>query len=123
MHEFAIAKDIINTIKTNYSENYNSLVAINILSGNFSGTVIDSLQFGLETILKEEKLENVSIKISEVKAKVVCKCGCEYELNDVFDLCPECSSYTRDFISGDGVMIDTIEFNQEEKNNLGGIKK
>jgi Zn finger protein HypA/HybF involved in hydrogenase expression len=115
MHEFAIAKDIINTIKTNYSENYSSLAAINILSGNFSSTVIDSLQLGLETILKEEKLENVVIRISEVKAKVVCECGCKYELNDVFDLCPECSSYTRTFISGDGVMIDTIEFNQEEK--------
>lgn len=115
MHEYAIATDIVRTIKDNYSEEFEFLTTINISIGKFSGIVADSLDFGIETVLKEDGLENINIEISESKAEVVCECKFKYELRDMFDICPQCGSIKREMLSGDEVTIDTIEFNKSEK--------
>jgi Zn finger protein HypA/HybF involved in hydrogenase expression len=110
MHEFAIATDIINTIKTKYEEEFKNLTSINIVVGNFSGTIIDSLELGLDTVLKDYDLNDVKIIISEKNATALCECGQKYNLKDVFDLCPKCNSLKRELVSGTDVFIDTIEF-------------
>ncbi len=114
MHEFAIATDIVSTIKTNYSEHYEFLTTINLSIGQFSGIVADSLDFGIEAILKEDGLSNVKVEISESKAKAKCECNFEYEIINMYDQCPKCKSSVRTMLSGDEVTIDTIEFNKDE---------
>lgn len=110
MHEFAIATDIVNTIKTNYTEAFKKLTSINIIVGKFSGTVIDSLKLGLETVLKDYRLNKVVLLISENDAEALCECGNRYKLKDVFDTCPKCNSLKREIVSGRDVFIDSIEF-------------
>jgi len=112
MHEFSIATDIVNTIKTKYSDEFKSLTAISVIVGKFSGTIIDSLELGLETVLKDYDLSSVKLNIIEKKAEALCECGNRYKLNDVFDTCPECNSLKREILSGTDVFIDTIEFDK-----------
>ncbi len=115
MHEYAIASDIVGTIRTNYSEHYKSLTAINISIGKFSGIVTDSLDFGIEAILKEDGIDNVKIVFSEAIAEAECECGHKYKVENMFGQCPKCKSSIRKMLSGDGVIIETIEFDKEEE--------
>ena len=72
------------------------------------------LDFGIEAILKEDGLENVNVEISNKNATAICECKFEYEVKNMFDTCPKCKSTVRELLSGDEVIIDTIEFNKDE---------
>ncbi len=115
MHEFSIASDIIKTIRTNYSEEYKTLTAINISIGRFSGIVRDSLDFGIEAALRVDGIMDVQVGITETDGKAKCQCGQAYDLRDIYDLCPSCQSTQREMLSGNEITIDTIEFNRDKQ--------
>jgi hydrogenase nickel incorporation protein HypA/HybF len=112
MHEFAIAQDIFETIGRNVGEDLSKITAIHIEVGEFSGVVIESLEFGLNVVLQDKNLADVKVNISMVPAAAVCECKYEYPIKDILDACPQCSSYNRKITSGTDVIIKSIEIEE-----------
>ncbi len=109
MHEFALAQDIVETIARNVGDEMSKLDVIHMEVGQFSGAVIDSLEFGLKIILQEKNLPAVKINIVPVPAAAICDCKTEYELDSIMTACPSCGSFQRQITSGKDVIIKSIE--------------
>jgi hydrogenase nickel incorporation protein HypA/HybF len=113
MHEFALALDIVETIRTKVTEDLEKVSNINIDVGAFSGVVVDSLDFGLKIILSEKNVPGVKINITEVPTIAKCECGEEYEIKEIFESCPKCHSFNRKLISGMDIVINSVEVMEE----------
>jgi hydrogenase nickel incorporation protein HypA/HybF len=109
MHEFALAQDIIETISRSVTENLEKITAIHIDVGEFSGVVVDSLEFGLTVVLEDKNLSHVKINITTVSASAVCECSHQYQIKDILESCPRCQSFNRKITSGADVIIRSIE--------------
>jgi len=109
MHEFALAQDIIETISRSVCENLEKITAINIDVGEFSGVVVDSLEFGLSVVLQDKKLSQVQINLTTVPAAAACECGHQYQIKDILESCPKCQSFNRKITSGADVIIRSVE--------------
>lgn len=114
MHEFALAHDIINTIRKEVTEDLGKILAIHIDVGAFSGVVPDSLDFGLKVILEEKDNGKVKIDINTVPTVAACECGNKYQLQDIFECCPACQSYERQLLSGTDITIKSVEINEPD---------
>jgi hydrogenase nickel incorporation protein HypA/HybF len=112
MHEFSLAQDIIETIGRSVTGNLSKITAIHIEVGEFSGVVIESLEFGLNVVLQDKNLADVKVNISVVPAAAVCECNYEYPVKDILEACPKCNSYNRKIISGTDVIIKSIEIEE-----------
>jgi len=115
IHEFALAEDIVRTIGTRINHDFENISQINISVGSLSGVVIDSLEFGLQIIMKEKKNPSVRINIIQVQARAQCQCGKKYTLRSMFDECPACKSLQRKIISGIDIVINSIEIRENQK--------
>jgi hydrogenase nickel insertion protein HypA len=117
MHEFALAQDIVNTIRKEVTEDLEKILAINIDVGAFSGVVVDSLDFGLKAILPEGSNGRIKININTVPTIAVCECGHQYHLQDIFENCPACHAYDRKLISGTDITIKSVEIDEPDDVN------
>jgi len=109
MHEFALAQDIMETISRSVSENLEKITALYIDVGEFSGVVVDSLEFGLTVVLEDKNLSHVQINITTVPGAAVCECGHQYQIKDILASCPRCQSFNRKITSGADVIIRSVE--------------
>lgn len=113
MHEFALAQDIVATITQQVTENLEKITHINIDVGAFSGVVAESLEFGINVIFAEKNIPGVKVNILKVPTIARCKCGNEYQLNEIFESCPKCGSFERKIISGMDIVIKSVELLEE----------
>lgn len=114
MHEYALALDIMSTLREKYPEDIDRLTSISLTVGQFSGVVTDSLDFCLHMVLKDQKLPEAKVVIEEEEAMAECACGERYPLTDLLQPCPRCGAYDRHLLSGKGIMIRSIEVEKEE---------
>jgi hydrogenase nickel incorporation protein HypA/HybF len=112
MHEFTLAQDIIETIGRNVGDDLSKITVIHIEVGEFSGVVIESLEFGLNVVLQDKNLAGVKVNISMVPAAAECECKNQYRVKDILEACPKCNSYNRKIISGTEVIIKSIEIEE-----------
>ncbi len=112
MHEFALAQDIIETIDRSVSGSLSKITAIYIEVGEFSGVVIESLEFGLNVVLQDKNLADAKVNISMVPAAAECECQNRYRVKDILEACPKCHSYNRKIISGTDVIIKSVEIEE-----------
>jgi hydrogenase nickel incorporation protein HypA/HybF len=113
MHEFALAQDIVATIARQVADDLEKITAVNIEVGAYSGVVADSLAFGITIIFTEKNLPDVKVNIEKVPTIARCGCGREYELNEIFETCPQCASFEREIISGMDIVINSVELSEE----------
>lgn len=110
MHEFALAQDIVATIREKVTGDFNQVDSINLEIGTFSGVVIDSLTFGLQVVFESNDFkQGIKINIREIPSIARCKCGKEYQIRDILDRCPVCQSMERRLISGMDILIKSVE--------------
>jgi len=109
MHEFALAQDIVETISVKVTDDLEKVSNINIVIGEFSGVVAESLDFGIKAILAEKNNPDVNVNIEKVPTIARCQCGNEYQLNDILETCQECHSFNRKLLSGMDVIINSVE--------------
>jgi signal transduction histidine kinase len=114
MHEFALAQDIVDTIRKEVTEDLEKILVINIDVGAFSGVVVDSLDFGLRAILPGGSNGSINITINTVPTVAACECGNKYNVQDIFESCPACQSYDRKLISGTDIIIKSVEIDEPD---------
>lgn len=109
MHEFALAQDIVETIRRQLPDKMEKITCIHLEVGAFSGVVAESLEFGIDVIFSEKNIPGVKVNIAKVPTIARCKCGNEYELDEIFTKCPACESFEKKVISGMDIVIKSVE--------------
>lgn len=113
MHEFALAEEIIVTLENKLADDFPKMTSLYIDVGAFSGVVMESLQFGLDLILKERGLTETMVRLHLVPARVTCECGEKYSIQSVFEACPACSSLNRSVETGTDILIQSVDLEEE----------
>jgi hydrogenase nickel incorporation protein HypA/HybF len=111
VHELSITESILNTaIKYAQKEKAHKVTDINLVIGDLSSIVDDSVQFYWEIISKGTICENSILHFHRIPATVLCQdCQINYQLEHDLTPCPKCSGTNIKILSGDDFKMDSIE--------------
>jgi len=119
MHELAVTESLLNTacdyaIKNN-AQRVNSL---NIIIGDLSNIIGDSVQFYWDIISENTICEKSILIFNKLPAKFICQsCGREFKLNGELLPCPVCGSMDLRTTQGDEFLLESIEIEKGPKKN------
>jgi len=87
------------------------ILAINLVIGDLSGFVDDSIQFYFDFLTKETVARNARLNIERVAARVLChECGAEYTPPDSrLWACPQCDALGGEIVAGREFSVASIE--------------
>jgi len=110
MHELSIAMEIVDQI-TEYFENskLKKVYEVEIDIGILSGVDKDNLSFMLPFVVKGSVIENAVIRFNIIKGMANCLgCHSDFELLEIYDVCPFCHNFEKQIIQGKEFKISTI---------------
>jgi hydrogenase nickel incorporation protein HypA/HybF len=112
MHEMSVTQSILD-IATRHAEKAGArrIVAINLVIGELTGFVDDSIQFYWDFLSKDTLAEGSQLFFERIPAQVHChECGAEYTPPDSrLWTCPECDALGGEVISGREFSVASIE--------------
>jgi hydrogenase nickel incorporation protein HypA/HybF len=112
MHELAVTESILD-IAMRHAEQAGArrIVAINLVIGDLTGFVDDSIQFYFDFLSKDTIAQSAQLNIERVAARVRCSaCGAEYAPPDSrIWTCPECDALGGAVIGGREFSVVSIE--------------
>jgi len=111
MHELTITQNILDiSLRFAQKSEAKQINYINIIIGELSSMVDDSIQFYWETIAKGTIAEKAIINFQRIPAELICNdCGFSFELSTETFNCPKCNSHKVKIFRGDELMIESIE--------------
>lgn len=114
MHELAITESIL-SIALDHAQKANAtkVTDINLIIGNLSSIIDDSVSFYWEIISKDTICSEANLHFSRIPGRIKClDCGNEYEIVKEFTPCTVCSSANVTIITGKEFRVDSIEILQ-----------
>ncbi|MDP2965166.1 MAG: hydrogenase maturation nickel metallochaperone HypA [Pelolinea sp.] len=111
MHELSITESLLNTASDYAQKNKAKRVtALNLVIGELSGIIDDSVQFYWDMISENSICEKSVLNFDKRKAVMKCmSCDNEFSLGGELSPCPSCSSMDLKFISGNEFLLESIE--------------
>jgi len=111
MHEYSIALNLIEKAEEEARRrNASRVVKLKVKIGVFSGVEPLFLKEAFDVIEKGELFQETSLLLSEEEGKVKClECEKTYSVKELPFSCPSCSSPAGILISGDDVILDSLE--------------
>jgi len=112
MHELAVTEEIIKiTIDSSKSK---KISAINIVIGELSSFIDDSIQFYFDILSRSTLAEGATLNFRRVPAKLRCY-NCKKEFHpDSTMICPFCNHLGGKIIEGEEFYIESIEVKDED---------
>lgn len=107
MHEQSIAESLFELIRQHAQKK--PVQQVQLAVGKISGVYPDSLTFYLDLFFKENQQETAVIDVKEIPALVRCKCGNEYEPENLLQGCPKCGGFEREIMKGQECTVESIE--------------
>jgi hydrogenase nickel insertion protein HypA len=111
MHEFSIASQIADNIKEHAKGK--KIEKINIQIGSLSGVFKESLEFYLQSLLKEFQSEEPVFHFTPVSASMTCECGFQFIAENLLNACPKCRGFKRSITAGKDCFVESIEVSEE----------
>ena len=111
MHELSITQNMLEIV-LDYARNNdaNSVGKINLVIGELTGYVADSVQFYFDLLSKGTLAEGAVLNFTSVPARGKCRaCGASFELKEFDWLCPDCQSKEVDIVAGRELFVESIE--------------
>lgn len=113
MHEFSIAMSIVELAE---QEARNASTAevecIELDIGALSGVDHDALDFAWDSAVKDSVLENSEKLVNIVNGLARCRsCNKDFDIDEVFDPCPHCGSYSKEILQGKELTIRRLVLN------------
>lgn len=112
MHELSITQSILD-IALRHAEKAGArrILAINLVIGELTGFVDDSIQFYFDFMSKETLAQDGQLNFERIAARVRChECGAEYAPPDSrLWMCPECEALGSTVIAGREFSVASIE--------------
>lgn len=111
MHELSIALGIVRIAEEETSKaGAQKVETIELEIGTQSGIEIDALEFVWPSAVKGTVLEKAERKIEIIQAYASClDCQTEFQIEQVYDVCPNCESYLKAIIKGKELKIRALE--------------
>jgi hydrogenase nickel incorporation protein HypA/HybF len=108
MHEFSIAKEILDVVEQTIGPR-KPVRSVQLILGALSGVSADALRFCFTELAEQAEFGRPDLVIAESLAQVRCRdCGRLYQTADFTEGCPGCGSFNRDILSGYECTVDTI---------------
>jgi hydrogenase nickel incorporation protein HypA/HybF len=111
MHELSIASYLLDAVEAQGRANgATRVVAINLVVGDRSGIVDDSLDFCLKMLAPGMLAEGARLKIRRTPMRFHCaSCHAEYAPGEATFDCPACGVVGQVVDDGSGLLIESIE--------------
>ena len=111
MHELSITESLLKTASDYAQKNEAKKVAVlNLVIGELSGIMDESVQFYWDMISKDTICENSILHFDKRQAIMKCiACGHEFSLEGELAPCPACASMDLKFLSGNEFLLESIE--------------
>ena len=111
MHELSITQNILNiVIKHAQRAGAQKITAINLVVGELTGFVDDSIQFYFDMLSPETIAAGAKLAIQRIPAEVRCRaCGEVFALHDHKWACPKCTALGGEILCGREFSIESIE--------------
>lgn len=111
MHELAVTESLLK-IALEYAEKAHAkqVTTLNIVIGELSSMVDDSIQFYWETIAKDTIAEKATLNFRRIPAELQCMtCFTKYNPTDKELICPLCGGVGAKIIAGEEFFLETID--------------
>ncbi len=112
MHEGAIARNILDTLEQEIVSGRvpGKVKTIHLRVGRLMAVIPENLDFLFGIMARGTSLEGAVIEIEPVPIRATCNaCGDEFEISEVYFLCPSCQSRDLDVRSGRELVIEDVE--------------
>jgi len=111
MHELAVTESLLETASDfAIKNNAQRVISLNIVIGDLSSIVGDSVQVYWDIISENTICENSTLVINKLPAKFICQsCGKEFEINGELLPCPACGRMDLRTIQGDEFLLESID--------------
>jgi len=111
MHELAIASYLLESVAAEAQQRGASrILAINLIVGERSGVVQDSLRFSFDLLASGTLAEGAQISMSHVPMRFRCDaCSSDYTPQGEDFSCPRCGTFGQVVDDGSALLIDSIE--------------
>ncbi len=108
MHELSVTQGILDIALKNAGER--KITQINLVIGQFSSIVDDSVQFYWDIISKDTAAEAARLHFERIPGEMTCQqCGYAFRpTNETFD-CPSCSSPFVKITKGEEFQVESID--------------
>jgi hydrogenase nickel incorporation protein HypA/HybF len=118
MHELSVTQGILDVaLQAAHDAGSRRITAINLVVGNLSSIVDDSVQFYFEILGKGTIAEGAILHFEREVARATCwDCGQAFELDQLplLPACPVCGSTRLAVTGGKSFYVDSIEVDEEE---------
>lgn len=111
MHEMAVTQSMLNVALEHADKaGAKRIRRINLVIGEISGIVDDSVQFYFDFISKDTPAEGATLEMERKPARFRCRqCGEEFPMRDGDWSCPHCQALGGEVISGREFFMESIE--------------
>ncbi len=111
MHELSIALGIVKIAEDETAKaKAKKVTKIELEIGVLAGVEIDSLNFVWSSAVQDTVLENAEKEILIIEGKGKCiDCNTEFEMDNIYDCCPECGSNFKGILKGKELRVKAIE--------------
>lgn len=112
MHELSVTQSILDIV-TRHGQQAGArrVTAINLVIGDLTGFVDDSIQFYFDFLSKDTLAEGAELDFERVAPRVRCRqCGTEFvPPNSRLWACPDCEALNAEVIAGKEFFVASIE--------------
>jgi hydrogenase nickel incorporation protein HypA/HybF len=117
MHELSVTESILSIALENANKaNAVKVTGINLVIGQLSSLVDDSIQFYWDTISEGTICQGAILHFNRIKAVLKClDCEQEYMIDKGLAPCTKCGSYRSTIIHGEEFYLDSIEIEKAQE--------
>lgn len=119
MHELAVTEGILKVVREHAERAEASrIIAIDLVIGDLSGFVADSIQFYFDILARGTVAEGAQLRFQRVKTRFRCwTCGDEFTAKGEDWRCPQCQSMAGKAVAGKEFYVESIDV---ERDGNGG---
>ncbi|MCS7260988.1 MAG: hydrogenase maturation nickel metallochaperone HypA [Anaerolineae bacterium] len=112
MHELAVTENILAlALEAAQQANARRITAINLVIGDLSSFVDESVQFYFDLLSRGTIAEGAVLRFRREHAVAICRtCGHQFQVSPpLLPICPNCGDHYLEVKGGQGVAVDSIE--------------
>lgn len=110
MHELSIVQGIVAIAEEQFRKhNSRKIEKIEIEIGSLSGVMLESLNFVWDIGVRDSVLAETEKEFHFIQAQCKCgTCGDLYDVNTLFDACPQCGEFLNELVCGKELRVKTL---------------